>query len=149
MRYSKNTDGANDIFQQAFYLIYKNIGQLKNEKALSGWIKSIFINTALEYIKKNAKFSTLENLDQHHDATWDWNEAVSNLAVNELTKLIQELPEGCQAIFNLYIIEGFSHKEIATKLNISVGTSKSQLYDARRLLKKKIVTNSIIHAPKY
>lgn len=151
MRYAQNTDDANDIFQQAFYLVYKNIKQLKNENALSGWVKSIFINTALEHLKKQARIVTVDPIDHcfDHDSIDNWNEALSSLAIDELTKLIQTLPLRCQLVFNLYAIEGFSHKEIAQKLNITIGTSKSQLHDARKILKHKIISNTIIRTPKY
>lgn len=151
MRYAQNNDDANDIFQQAFYLVYKNIGQLKNENALSGWVKSIFVNTSLEHLKKKARVVMIEPVEHYFDenTTENWNSALSSLAISELTKLIQELPVRCQLVFNLYAIEGFTHKEIAKKLSISVGTSKSQLHDARKILKNKVLANAIVRTTKY
>ena len=78
------------------------------------------------------------------DAAVNWNEAVSNLGTEEITKLIQELPPGCQTVFNMYAIDGYSHKEIAEQMGISIGTSKSQLHDARKILKQKIAEVSMI-----
>ena len=144
LRYAKNQEDANDIFQQSFFLIYKNIGQLKNPDALSGWIKTIFVNTALEHIRKSVSFIEVSpngHNVQHEDN--NWNEALSRLATEELTGLIQQLPEGYRLVFNLFVIEGFTHKEIAEKLDISVGTSKSQLFDAKKQLKKWIVKHSV------
>ena len=139
LRYANSKDEANDMFQQAFYLVYKNLKQVKNPEALSGWIKRIFINTALEILKKNAKFSSVENIDEFDDSEQNWNDAIQKINTEEIAKLIQKLPKGCRLVFNLYIVEGYSHKEIAEQLEISVGTSKSQLHDARKTLKAAII----------
>ena len=147
LRYSKNRETADDIFQQAFYLVYKNLEQLKNTDALSGWIKTIFVNTALKQIN-STKLSTSIDIDEISEThvPGDWNNALSNLGTDELTTFIQQLPSGCRTIFNMYIIDGYSHKEIAQKLDISIGTSKSQLHDARKWLQKKIISNTkVIH----
>ncbi len=145
LRYSKNREEAEDIFQQSFYLVYKNINQLKNYDALSGWIKRIFVNTAIEHNRKTNQLRIVEDVEIIVNKTSsETNEALNNLVTDELTKLIHQLPNGCKEVFNLYIIEGFSHKEIAQQLNISVGTSKSQLFDARKLLKQKIIANTLV-----
>lgn len=139
LRYANSKEDANDIFQQAFYLVYKNLKQLKNPDALSGWVKRIFVNTALELVKKNAKYSNTEDFDEMNDSAQSWNDAIQKINTEEIGKLIQKLPEGCRMVFNLYAIEGFSHKEIAEQLGISVGTSKSQLFDARKTLKAAVI----------
>ena len=146
MRYTQCPDRANDVFQESFYRIYKNIHQLKNVDALSGWIKSIFINTAIEYLKTKPIHS--EKVEhQASDLSLNWNEAISNLSIEEITKVIQELPVGCQTVFNMYVIDGYSHKEIAESMQISVGTSKSQLHDARTILKRKLAHRLLINSP--
>ncbi len=146
LRYSRDKEDADDIFQQAFYLVYKNLEQLKNTNALSGWIKTIFVNTALKHIS-NTKLSRHSDIDEigGDHITEDWNHALSNLGTDELTNLIQQLPSGSRTVFNMYIIDGFSHKEISLKLNISIGTSKSQLHDARKWLQKKIINNTKVN----
>lgn len=148
MRYANSKDDANDIFQQAFYSIYKNLNQVKKPEALSGWVKRIFVNTAIEFAKKNARFSKEENIESIVISNENWNEAIQNLCIEELAGLIQQLPEGARMVFNLYAVEGYSHKEIAEQLDISLGTSKSQLFDARKKLKVAInnlqIINSII-----
>ncbi|MDF1672939.1 MAG: sigma-70 family RNA polymerase sigma factor [Vicingaceae bacterium] len=138
LRYVKNNTDADDVFQQGFMLVYKNIGQLKNVDALSGWIKRIFVNVAIEFNRKKYQLRVVENPEAEPIASLDVNNAISQMAVNEITALIQQLPTGCREVFNLYVIDGFSHKEIADQLGISVGTSKSQLFDARKILKNKI-----------
>ncbi len=140
LRYAQNKDDANDIFQQGFLLVYENLKQLKNADALSGWIKKIFVNAALLHYKKTSRTSPIYDVDAVLELpTLLWNEALNNLAINELTRLIQRLPSGCRTVFNLYVIDGYTHQEIADKLSISAGTSKSQLFDARKMLKARIM----------
>ncbi len=141
MRYANDKDDANDIFQQGFYLVYKNISQIRDPKAMSGWIKRIFVNCALDHYKKNKRSSALEEGQiERNENLNEWNEAISNLAAEEITGLIQKLPNAYRTVFNLFVIDNMSHKEIAEKLSISEGTSKSNLHDARRILKKKIIS---------
>lgn len=139
LRYASSKDQANDIFQEAFYLVYKNLKQIRNTDALSGWVKRIFVNTSLETLKKNAKYIGVVNLDEVNDASQNWNDAIQKINTEEIGKLIRKLPKGCRMVFNLYVIEGYSHKEISEQLSISVGTSKSQLHDARKTLKKAVI----------
>lgn len=143
LRYTKNQADAEDVFQQGFFLIYKNLGQLNDVNALSGWIKRIFVNEALKISKEKYYLRAIETLDATTNLLQDNVESVlSQIATNELTKLIQQLPTGCREVFNMYVIDGFSHKEISEKLTISIGTSKSQLFDARKILKNKIELNA-------
>jgi len=144
LRYSKNQTDAEDIFQEGFYLVYKNLTQLKNKEALSGWIKKIFVNVAIEHNRKKYQLRIVEDSDSVSNITAiDLNEAISKLATKELTILIQQLPAGCREVFNLYVVDGYPHKDIAEQLSISIGTSKSQLFDARKILKKKIIANNL------
>lgn len=138
-RYVQNKDDAEEIFQQGFYLVYKNLWQLKDRKALSGWVKRIFVNAALQYNLQKQTLYALGDETGLQDNETEANAALSGLETEELTKLIQALPAGCREVFNMYAIEGYSHKEIAGTMNISVGTSKSQLHDARAMLKKSII----------
>lgn len=137
-RYSSNQEEAKDIFQEAFYLVYKNIDQLKNPEALHGWVKRIFVNTALQSKKKAQKLFVVEDSTVFAKVTEDFS-PLSRLSEKEIIDHIQRLPDGCRKVFNLYAIEGFSHKEIAEVCGISVGTSKSQLHDARKILKAAIL----------
>lgn len=147
-RYATNKEDAEEIFQQSFYLIYKNIGQLKNPDALSGWIKQVFVNTALQFVNQKRKVYILESWHENEIALDEVNKAISSMELDQLTSLIQKLPNGCREVFNLYVIEGYTHKEIAVKMGISVGTSKSQLHDARKILMNAIVRNERILAKK-
>ncbi len=138
LRYAKNKDEAEDILIEAFLSVFSNISNFRNECNLEQWIKKITINTAINNYRKNLKhYYHLEitNYEDNYDLP---TESIDNLSVDEILKLIQELPQGYRTIFNLYAIEGYSHKEIANILNISEGTSKSQLFKARKLLQAKI-----------
>ncbi len=140
-RYLKNREDAYDVFQEGFIKVFKNLHQLKNRETLTWWIKKIFINEALQFIKKQ-KYTDSMSIDSysiHLHASGEEYAALSKMAVDDITKLIKQLPEGMQMIVNLFIIEGFSHKEISGMLGVSEGTSKSQLHDARLLLKSKIM----------
>jgi RNA polymerase sigma factor (sigma-70 family) len=140
LRYARNRKDAEDIFQQGFYLVYKNIAQVRECETLSGWIKTIFVNAALHWNQKNAPWDKILH-ERNEPVDVDLpNDALSAMAVAEITSLIQKLPNGCREVFNLFAIEGFPHLEIAALLGISVGTSKSQLHEARRILKSKILT---------
>lgn len=139
LRYARDKYDADEIFQNAFLLVFKKLDQLKNPEALSGWIKRIFINAALEFCHKNYQ-PTNEQIEtyKHEGEGASVNEAISNIAMSELTQLIRQLPGQYKKVFNLFVIDGFSHQEISEMLNISIGTSKSNLHDGRRLLKLKI-----------
>ncbi|MEO1436412.1 MAG: sigma-70 family RNA polymerase sigma factor [Bacteroidota bacterium] len=137
LRYSKDYHNAEDILQEGFVKVFNNIDKYRGDGSFEGWIKRIFINTAIEHYRKSANHkghAELENASfQQVSAT-----AIQNLATQDLLKLIQKLSPGYKMVFNLYVIEGFSHKEIAGKLGISEGTSKSQLARARVILQKMV-----------
>lgn len=133
MRYMKNQQEAEDVMVESFYTIFSKINQFKNEGSFEGWMKRIVVNGCLMRIRKN------NNLNLHVDIENAFNIkddpiAVSNLNHSELLGLISELPKGYRTVFNLYVIEGYKHREIANILNISINTSKSQLILAKKKL---------------
>ncbi|MBN4071512.1 RNA polymerase sigma factor [Crocinitomix catalasitica] len=138
LRYSSNRKESEEIFQQAFLLIYENIGQLKNPQALAGWVKRIFINTAIHYQTQEKRFYKIVDPELSKQDAKIANDVLDEIAAAELTELIQQLPDKSRRVFNLYAVEGYSHKEISEIMKISVGTSKSQLFDARKALMKWI-----------
>lgn len=138
LRYTKNREEAEDVLQDGFVKLFSSIDQYSGAGSFEGWMRRIIVNTALEAIrKKKMNFSSedIYNLEADHASEYD---AISKIALKDLLALIRELPAGCQVIFNLYAIEGYNHREIAEKLAISDGTSKSQLARARQLLQEKI-----------
>ena len=141
-RYAKNKSDAEDIFQEGFLKVFENIRQLRNIEAAEWWMKRIFVNEAFRFYKKQTGLYLVDDITLLENRISDnINDNVLNkMETNDLTRIIQKLPERMRMVFNMHIIEGFSHKEIADMLEISVGTSKSHLHDAR----KQLQHNSII-----
>lgn len=137
LRYSNNTDDAQDLLQEGFIKIYKNLDRFRAEGSFEGWVRRVFINTSIEhYRRKVTLFSTSEKEETLiQDSSWN---ALDKLAEKDIIKLVQELSPGYRTVFNMYAIEGFSHKEIGGILGISEGTSKSQLARAKGILQKKV-----------
>lgn len=148
MRYSKNRDDAEDILQEAFIKVFKNIGTFKAQSTLGYWIKRIVVNTALNFQRSKLYLFPMVELEEGISSTPN-DRIISNLSTEELLKMIQSLPIGCQVIFNLYAMEGYKHKEIASMLDISTGTSKSQYARARGLLQNMISQANKINYEKY
>lgn len=148
LRYAHNEDDAKDILQEGFIKIFDKLKQYKNKGSLEGWMRKIIVNTALEKIRKENRFMVVEEdtfLDYDH---YKYEHILEELGEKELLEMIRELSPQYRMVFNLYAIEGYSHKEIAQKLNISEGTSKSNLSRARELLKNKIETRYEIQISK-
>jgi RNA polymerase sigma-70 factor (ECF subfamily) len=137
LRYSKSDLEAEDILQESFIKIFKNLKNLREYSNVAAWIKRIVINTALNYQRSKLYLYPMVNVE-YLKISYDENRALSGFHHDELLKMIQDLPLGCQVIFNLYAIEGYTHKEIAEKLKISEGTSKSQYSRAKTLLQLKL-----------
>lgn len=136
-RYAKDSFEAEDILQIGFVKVFQKVGEFRGDGSFEGWIRRIMVNTAIETYRKNQRMLNVVDMDEVFDApqvTFDMN----GLEVKDLLKLIQELSAGYKLVFNLYAIEGYSHKEIASQLGISEGASKSQLSRARAILKDKI-----------
>lgn len=139
-RYTDDKTEAEDILQDGFIKVFKKIKLFKKEGSFEGWIKRIMINTALDHFRKNKKHKFIdlsEEANQNHVLT----ESNNNLETKDLLKIIQSLPKGFKTVFNLYAIEGYSHKEIGQMLGISESTSKSQYNRAR--VKLMGILNSI------
>lgn len=138
MRYSKSGEQAEDVLQDGFVKVFTKLSYYKGEGSLEGWIRRIIVNTALDQIRKNAKFQddvTLDDVDYKLELKGN---ILENLAAEDLLQLINEMPAGYKVVFNMFAIEGYSHKEIAVKLEVSENTSKSQYSRARAYLKKKL-----------
>jgi RNA polymerase sigma factor (sigma-70 family) len=134
-RYTKSMADAEDVLQEGFVKVFLNLHQYKFTGELGGWIRRIMVTTAINYLKKNAKYQTeLVFPEEHlHVATNDHHPEV-RMEAKELADMIRQLPPGYQAIFNLYAVEGFSHVEIGRILGIQESTSRSQYARARNLL---------------
>jgi len=137
LRYANEYAGAEDLLQDGFIKVFNNIQKFRSEGSFEGWIRRIFVNNSIEYFRKKANMYVVQETEALTYEYYDDN-AVQKLMKEDLMKIIQSLSVGYRTIFNLYAIEGYSHKEIAEMLNITEGTSKSQLARARYLLQKKI-----------
>ncbi len=141
LRYCSDTDTAQDLLQDGFMKVFAHIGSFQDKGSFEGWLKRIFINLALENLRKRRTIiytsDDVQNLqDVVDDSTED--DQMYKISENELLKMIQELPRGYATVFNLYAIEDYSHKEVAEMLGISEGTSRSQYVRARQLLQEKV-----------
>ena len=138
LRYSRNREEAEDTLQEGFVKVFEHIGHFKNQGSLEGWIRRIMVNTAIQKYRKHANRLTDVSIDAD-DLNHSYAEnASADLGAKELIALIQKLPPRCQLVFNLYVMEGYNHREIAGQLGISEGTSKSNLHDARMALQKAL-----------
>ncbi len=139
MRYSQNKTEAEDALQEAFIKIYKNIPRFEGQRdgSLTSWIKTIVVNTTLSLNKKNKKHHFTEDVEDVHLKADEPPEANDTEATeNKIMNALNKLPLGYKTVFSLYVLEGYSHKEIAEILSISENTSKSQLSKGRKMLKK-------------
>lgn len=139
LRYACDHPEAEDILQEAFVRVFTYIAQYKHEGSFEGWIRRIVVTTALKTIQKR-KIKFRELTDAGQDASQIQPHALTNLTEAELMKMINELPDGYRLVFNLAVIEGYSHEEIAKLLDIQPGTSRSQLVKARRMLQEQIIS---------
>ena len=148
LKYSKNHEDAQDTLQDSFLMIFKDIKKFKNKGSFEGWLKRVTINVALQKFRSKSvlKFSDQED-DQIAEALEDIYMEDSKIDLNVLLSLVRKLPGQYQLVFNLYVLDGYSHKEIAKLLNISIGTSKSNLSRARVILQQEI--NFIIKLEHY
>ncbi|MGO3806490.1 MAG: RNA polymerase sigma factor [Sphingobacterium sp.] len=138
LRYSKDEDQAQDILQLGFIKVFKKAHLFNEQGSLEGWIRRIMVNTAIEAYRRNAvKFT--EPLEQQHTEIAESLQTPDNLDYQDLLALIKMLPLSYRTVFNLYAIEGYSHREIAEMLTITQTNSKSQLSRARKWLKERLV----------
>ena len=144
LRYLSNQFDAADCLQKSFLKVYAHLDQVKSESSFSGWIKTLTIRTCLDHIKSRSKlkFDPIENykeIEYGYVEDYDLNE--SQVGYTDLLKLIDLMPEGYRTVFNLAIMDGLTHEDIAIVCGISKGTSRSQLHKARRYLQSLITTH--------
>jgi RNA polymerase sigma factor (sigma-70 family) len=138
MRYADSYEEAQDIVQDGFIKFFKKIGMFSGKGSLEGWLRRIMVNTALDHLRsvKNERFKVdIDNVSYKLKQDESIN---SELNTKDLLKLVQSLPTGYRTVFNMYVIEGYTHREIGEELNISENTSKSQFSRARGILRKKL-----------
>lgn len=143
-RMTGNRNDAEDLLQDAFLLAFRNLGQLKDPLQFGGWLKRIVVNECIRFGKKTIRWNEWEEgkNDMIAEEVTEWWKTVSFEIIHQE---IRALPDGCRQVFNLFVVEDFSHKNIAEQLGISESTSKSQYHRARQLLKERITRQIQIH----
>jgi|TARA_B110000495_G_C22722451_1_gene424327 RNA polymerase sigma-70 factor (ECF subfamily) len=144
LRYISSRDDAEDVLQDAFIKVFNKLDKYSGIGSFEGWIRRIVVNTALDFLRKNKKMQLNSSIDDIGYGIKKEQFIVEDLTAKELMKIIQTIPLGYKTIFNMYAIEGYSHKEIAQELDISESTSKSQLSRARAVIKKLLNENKLI-----
>lgn len=137
-RYFKTIEEAEDALQEGFIKVFANLKKFRGEGSLQGWIRRVIINTALNEYRSNQKHYFHSDIHELEEFIIDESKLGDKFDVEDLLKLVQNMPDGYRVVFNLYEVEGYSHKEIAAMLKISKNTSKSQLLKARKYLQKEI-----------
>lgn len=143
MRYTHDREEARDVLHEGFMKVYKNLEKYARGTNLGAWIRRIMVNTAIDHYRKHAKRPSLVEIN-HAVHEIDTHDVVSEMSADEILKLVQRLSPAYRTVFNLYVIEGYSHKEIGKMLGISEGTSKSNLAKARGRLQQMIIKSRII-----
>lgn len=143
LRYCANYEDARDLLHDGFVTVFTKIGKFHSEGSFEGWVRRIFVNHAIEQYRDHAKLTIVTDVDENDryfaapdEEDNDWG--AYQLTEAELLAMVDELPPQYKVVFNLYVIDGLSHKEIADKLRISDGTSRSNLLRARSILQKQI-----------
>jgi RNA polymerase sigma-70 factor (ECF subfamily) len=145
LRYAGNAEEAEDILQEGFIKVFSKMGSFRREGSFEGWIRRIFVNTAIEQFRKKIH---LQPVTEYEENTIEgkYSSVLDNLAEKDIIQLIQQLSPGYRTVFNMYVIEGYTHKQIAEALGISEGTSKSQLSRAKQILQELV--NNLVQKPK-
>lgn len=138
LRYSKNKEQAEDVLQDGFIKVFNNLTKYSGSGSLEGWVRRIMVNTALDQIRKETKFKDNVGFDDVDYKVETNSFIMESMMAEDLLVLINSMPDGYRTVFNLFAIEGYSHKEIAEELSISENTSKSQYSRARKFLQQKL-----------
>lgn len=147
LRYARCQDDAQDMLQEGFIRVYKSAATYQLEKSFPGWMKTIFINTSISYIRKNYRFELKED-DSYFDSqvqSDELNEKDEHTLKQKLLHILNQLPDGYRTVFNLFVIDNLTHKEIAEYLNISENTSKTQYFKAKKMI-QQLVNNESVNA---
>lgn len=137
MRYTKHQEEAIEILNNAFLKVFTSLDKYSDENNLGGWIARIVFNTAIDHVRRHTKYRQVMNFESDQDAPVQ-NDSINHLNTEDLYRLIQKLPAASRAVFCLYVIDGYKHKEIADMLDITIGTSKWHLASARKELQEML-----------
>ena len=137
LRYGKNKQQSDDIFQEGLIQVYKDLHQFDaNRASFYTWSCRVISHAALRYLKKDSWHQTFADLEEQDETSIEEETIFDKIAAKELIALLQKLPKGYRIVFNMYVLEGYNHREIAEQLEITEGTSKSQLAKAKKMLRE-------------
>ena len=142
MRYAGSTDEAADMLNEGFLKVFSNLHKYENSGSFEAWMKRVVCNAALDYRRRYDKNVELVDIDEVQDTNlsdYTMNDAISKISSNEIVGLIQQLPPVTRVVFNMFVFEGFSHREIAQQLNMSENTSAWHVNQARSRLKEALI----------
>jgi RNA polymerase sigma factor (sigma-70 family) len=137
LRYAGNAEEAEDILQEGFIKVFKKLDSFRGEGSFEGWIRRIFVNTAIEHFRRKRYLMPVTEKEEN-TIEGKYTSVLDELGAKDIMALIQELSPGYRTVFNMYVVEGYTHKEIADMLGISEGTSKSQLSRAKVILQDMV-----------
>jgi RNA polymerase sigma-70 factor (ECF subfamily) len=137
LRYAGNAAEAEDILQEGFIKVFNKIGSFRSEGSFEGWVRRIFVNTAIEHFRKKTYQQPITDYEEN-TIEGKYENVLDSMAEKDIIALVQQLSPGYRTVFNLYVIEGYTHKQIAEILGISEGTSKSQLSRAKLILQDMV-----------
>lgn len=139
LRYAGNTEEAEDILQEGFIKVFKKLDSFRSEGSFEGWVRRIFVNTAIEHFRRKRYLMPVTEKEEN-TIEGKFTSVLDELGAKDIMALVQELSPGYRTVFNMYVVEGYTHKEIADMLGISEGTSKSQLSRAKVILQDMVRT---------
>ncbi len=139
LRYASNAEEAEDILQEGYIKIFKKLDSFRGEGSFEGWVRRIFVNTAIEHFRRKRYLTPITEKEEN-TIEGKYTTVLDDLGAKDIMALVQELSPGYRTVFNLYVVEGYTHKEIADMLGISEGTSKSQLSRAKVILQDMVRT---------
>ena len=140
LRYAGNSEEAEDILQEGFIKVFRKIGSFRGEGSFEGWIRRIFVNTAIEHFRRKTYLQPITEKEEN-TVEAQYLSVLDSLAERDIISLVQQLSPGYRTVFNMYVVEGYTHKQIAEMLGISEGTSKSQLSRAKMILQDLVKTH--------
>ncbi|MGN6804283.1 MAG: RNA polymerase sigma factor [Ginsengibacter sp.] len=141
LRYAKNREEAEDIMQEGFVQVFKSLQNFKFSGSFEGWIRKIMVYSAIAKYRGKSKLHSVLTIENENIIAYENEDILSRLGKKELLQMVQDLPPAYRMVFNLYVFEGLKHREIAQQLDISEGTSKSNLHDAKLILQRAVMNS--------
>ncbi len=138
IRYTNSKEDAEDMLIEGFTLIFQKLSMFKGDGSFEGWMKRIMINNAISHFRTNSKYRFHKDIEEVYNEIEKQESIIEKMEAQRIMKLVNSMPKGYRMIFNLYAVEGYTHREIADKLDLSEGTSKSQFSKARKWLQNRL-----------